>query len=1725
MADNKSTLRVEVVSTGIEAASRKLNTLASKAGEAEVKVARLTSNLERLMQVQGKATIAAAQHANIMSAVAMHIGAMSTSVSSASSETNRLTNSIERLTQSNETMSSSVDRSNRNLRTAVHTLTAMATAAVLYSSINLARGIVGQADAWTMMQARLKLAEGSMEGARVKQLELFDIAQKIRVPLEDMGKLYNRLAIPMQRMGKSAQETKDMVEGVSLALQLNGATAGEAASVMLQFSQAMQAGRLNGQEFNAVAENGSLIMRALEDHLGATQRELKQMASNGEITADVVNAAIAKALPKWREEFESLPVTVDSAMTRIKNAWLKAMGEMNEDTEMNKRFVQALKEVEEAIPAIRDALAEAFIFIAENIGVISTAIKGLLALKLLSWMSELATMAVTAGTRLATFVTALYAVENGAKAASAGMTILRTAASFLAGPIGAVVGVLGGMTAAYMLWGQKAPEAESKVTTATQVGVEARIRMLNQEIAKLTERNEAAGVVKAKLPELSPEMQSALSILEKLRKARAEAAEAGRPTEGLDAAIAIKQSEFERLAAMEQSYALAVKYNNERKREAALAGKIEEFYVHTATSAEKANLEVRKWKKEIEDLGGVWTPEMEKRLRAKFMTQKELNAAAKEAKEAEDALNKAIGEAERARQRHLNTLNQGIERTEEEIRQTQFQIDSVGKTATEIGNLEAARLEEQAAILHGIAIKYLDKNVDLEQYEIYKKQADKLRELAGLKRKYGETVDADRADKESKRASDKAIKDIERFLDPSKADMFGDALASAFGKGGEAIEQMAKALARYNNRQEAVLKAREALTSVTDEKQRAELLRRINEEEVRGRIDSYGDMAGAAKSFFNEQSKGYKAMEAMEKTFRAFEMAMAMESFITKSGIITSLTNLFVTSKATETAAEAASVAPHVAAEGAKQTANATTALTSALAAPFPANLAAYAVVAAMLAALGVAMGGSGGGNRDVAKERQARAGTGTVWGDEKAKSASIENSMEILAANSDIALKYTSAMLASLRNIEAGITGVTNTVLATAGLRGTRSDIEALNLKTPKNFISSLFGSSEKLLDMGIAAGNQRVQDILTIGFQGQSYAEIEKKKKFLGLTYSTKTRTNYADLDPNLENQFTLMVSDMADAVATAATAFGMSTDQAKNALNNVTLAFGEMSFMGLSGSEIEDQLMAIFSSVGDQMTQAVLGGMRLEEFRKAGEGMMETAVRVASGLEVATYELSQLGIEAISYTDVTNKKGDVATEIIRDSILLLEAGTNVGKFIKEFHGSAEELISTYRSLDDVRDSLTILGLATDVSRDLIYGAHGLDNLQSSLESFIDTMYNEEERRAFNLAKLQGEFAKLNLTVPTSREAFKSLVTHLMSTGAEGENLAGKVLMLADAFDEVLQSTVELIDTSRNDLVDAYEREADALQTTIDKFEDFSKSLREFQSSLLTGSNSPLTNRERYEEALARYNDVAQRAMAGDEGAIAQFQSVANELLNLSRAYNASGAAYTADFNRVMTEAGIIAEYADAQVDVAKASLEALNKQVEGLIDINESVLSVEQAIVKLYAAMSTTTGGVTGDSATLIRSLYDIMLNRSASEDELAHYTNLLNSGKTYEQIKNLILENDGAVHGSHANGLSYVPFDGYRAELHKGEAVLTASENRAYRMSFGQYGRKDVEPLINEIKSLREELKQLRAEQAEQANRNVAAYYDANGLAAERVVDGVEDALSKTSRESGVKVPLN
>ena len=427
----------------------------------------------------------------------------------------------------------------------------------------------------------------------------------------------------------------------------------------------------------------------------------------------------------------------------------------------------------------------------------------------------------------------------------------------------------------------------------------------------------------------------------------------------------------------------------------------------------------------------------------------------------------------------------------------------------------------------------------------------------------------------------------------------------------------------------------------------------------------------------------------------------------------------------------------------------------------------------------------------------------------------------------------------------------------------------------------------------------------------------------------------------------------------------------------------------------------------------------------------------------------------------------------------------------------------------------------------------------------------------------------------------AYNALVQQLATVNdsllTNADLLAKQRAALSDAnqaiFDQIQLATKQK--TAMTNLQAAYTAEQTALTNTAAKMMTFAGNMQTFQNGLLLGNLSPLTPEQKYAEAKSQYEAMLAAAKGtGPEADKAQagLQNAATAFLTASQVVNASDAAYQADFKRVQDSTKDMVTWAEQQVTIAQKSLVALDAQVTGLIDIKTAVGSVTDAIHALADAMNVNSPGsgagvVSGAQSRTVNALYNSLLGRDASADDLANASAYLSAGNStgdlaamiiaspeyrVDQLFELLLgrmpQADGLrfyadairsgasiaeitasimgspeylqAHGSHADGLDYVPFNGYRAELHQGEQVLTASDAIDYR-SFGTSG---MGSLVTEIKALRSEVTALRAEQKDQTGALITSNYDANDRAANRMAAGAVSAAKNAAWASKTKAEI-
>lgn len=203
-----------------------------------------------------------------------------------------------------------------------------------FLTINWASGkvqeIVSIADAWNMMSARLKLATAGQREYVTAQKELFAIAQRIGVPIQETATLYGKLQQAVRMLGGEQQDALTITESISQALRLSGASATEAQSSLLQFGQALASGVLRGEEFNSVVENSPRLAQALADGLNVPIGRLRKLAEEGRLTADVVVNALMSQKDKLAAEYAQLPQTVGQSFERLRNAFAQWVSKVNE---------------------------------------------------------------------------------------------------------------------------------------------------------------------------------------------------------------------------------------------------------------------------------------------------------------------------------------------------------------------------------------------------------------------------------------------------------------------------------------------------------------------------------------------------------------------------------------------------------------------------------------------------------------------------------------------------------------------------------------------------------------------------------------------------------------------------------------------------------------------------------------------------------------------------------------------------------------------------------------------------------------------------------------------------------------------------------------------------------------------------------------------------------------------------------------------------------------------------------------------------------------------------------------------------------------------------------------------------------------------------------------------------------------------------------------------------
>ena len=288
-------------------------------------------------------------------------------------------------------------------------------AVVAYASLRGISNVINISDELTLTTARLNMMNDGLQSTKQLQDLIFLSAERSRASYTDTADIVAKLGLRASDAFDSNIQTIQFAENLNKQFIIAGASQEEMNSASLQLTQALGSGVLRGEELNAVFESAPNVIQTIADYLDVPIGKIREMASDGEITAEIVKNAMLSATDDINAQFDSMPKTFGQIATSIKNNALMAFQPILQrlnDIANSESFDALVNGIVSALVIVAGVVTEIFDLVASVAGFVSE-----------NW-SIIEPLMVGASIALGAYVSALLAynavqlVTNGIKAAA-----------------------------------------------------------------------------------------------------------------------------------------------------------------------------------------------------------------------------------------------------------------------------------------------------------------------------------------------------------------------------------------------------------------------------------------------------------------------------------------------------------------------------------------------------------------------------------------------------------------------------------------------------------------------------------------------------------------------------------------------------------------------------------------------------------------------------------------------------------------------------------------------------------------------------------------------------------------------------------------------------------------------------------------------------------------------------------------------------------------------------------------------------------------------------------------------------------------------------------------------------------------------------------------------------------------------------------------------------------
>lgn len=197
-------------------------------------------------------------------------------------------------------------------------------AVAAYASVQTIGKVMDLSDQLTSTTARINLMNDGLQSTQDLQNMIYLSAERSRGAYQTTADAVSKLGLMAGDAFSSSEEIIAFTEQLNKQFTIAGTEAAGIDAAMLQLTQAMGSGVLRGEEYNSILEQAPNIIQAIADYMEVPKGQLKDMAAEGQITAEIVKNAMFAAADETNAKFESMPKTFNQIWTSFQNNALMA---------------------------------------------------------------------------------------------------------------------------------------------------------------------------------------------------------------------------------------------------------------------------------------------------------------------------------------------------------------------------------------------------------------------------------------------------------------------------------------------------------------------------------------------------------------------------------------------------------------------------------------------------------------------------------------------------------------------------------------------------------------------------------------------------------------------------------------------------------------------------------------------------------------------------------------------------------------------------------------------------------------------------------------------------------------------------------------------------------------------------------------------------------------------------------------------------------------------------------------------------------------------------------------------------------------------------------------------------------------------------------------------------------------------------------------------------------